>query len=95
MPTAEPVAYYTDSGPPVFHEMFDAGRTYPVGGFLMAVSQRSLLWSLGFGLLLFGGSLKPATADGSSGYSYKVMHSKGRVLHHGVLTIDSSGVSYS
>jgi hypothetical protein len=60
----------------------------------MAVRRHPLLWSLSFGLILFGGGLKPATADGSS-YSYKVTHPKGRDWHHGVLTIDSSGVSYS
>ena len=60
----------------------------------MAVRRHPLLLWLGFGLILFTGSPQLAIADGSS-YSYKVTHSRDRVPHHGVLTIDGSGVSYS
>jgi hypothetical protein len=60
----------------------------------MAVSRHPLFWSLSFGLVLFGVAPNLATAD-ESGHSYKVAHSKDGVIHHGVLTIDGSGVGYS
>jgi hypothetical protein len=60
----------------------------------MAVRQHPFLWSLGLGVILFSGSPELATADGPSD-NYKVMHSMGGATHHGLLTVDSSGVSYS
>jgi hypothetical protein len=77
----------------VFREML-ARVGYSQWEDLMAVTRHPLLWSLGFGLISFVGIPERALADGSS-YSYKVWHSKDKVSHHGVLTIDSSSVGYS
>ncbi len=60
----------------------------------MVIRQHPLFWSLSFGLILFGVERSPARAD-EPGQSYKVAHFKDGVIHHGVLTVDSTGVGYS